>query len=966
MKTITRILGVFFLLIIVTNTSHAQLIITEVQSSNSALTYDLDEYDWIEIYNSGSTDIDLTGYYISDDPTNPSKSELSATTNIGQQTDNDPVITPGEYKIVLCSNEALISFYDYFHTNFKLSSNGEEVHLYDPNLNLISSLVFPALFVNESYGYNTAGELGYFTVPTPEAENGLANFSVLGATLNPPVVDLPNQIFTATQQVSILSDQAGTIYYTLDGSNPTAASTQYTGSFSVNTTTVVKSILIQSNTGEISTIGMRTLLFNVSHQLGVLSITPQDYTRYGSGDPSGNYKKPVFNGRVWVELIEPDNSTSIAQYANYTASGKTSGNLPPLNGKLRTKEIYGDEVFNNQNGVIFPKKQHIEDVYGFIIKNASQDWNEANLRDVFSTALITENTLIDYGFEDNRRVVVYVNGEYQGVLSISEDDDDDFEENNYQDENIIENYDLFDLSNLIESTDITIETERNSLLEIVDMRDYYFFNFHLAYGAMGNETGDFGYRVDGEKADWIIHDEDVSFAPNNFYNTDFTISTPLIYNPNSTSTHYVQADDYVVFKEDFIQSWCTYASFMYDEARVLEILNATEAEIELEMAATIQYHKDFITERAGMGLTFYDEAVPVNDLISWKAEVQVIRDFVTDRLDNLYTDFQARYTLDAPENFEISSNDYAMGYVRVQSVKLREETMTGQFFKNMPIELIAEPNLGYQFSHWEGLSTSTNSQIDVSLSASASASAQIKAFFEPIPITSVSLHINEVQSKNDTTYADEFGEYNDWVEIYNFGTTAVDLAGFYLSDNPSITNKYQVLSGDPTKTTVPAGGFLVLWLDNDIEQGANHLGFKLSSEDEILLVNVDGVTLIDSLSFDLNADESYGSSTDGDSINYQVFTTPTPNATNNDTTLSVDNFNITGIIVYPNPVTNGIININSYSENDMEVVLFDLLGKRLEAKFFNNTLDISNLKTGQYFLKIIQDNKTSIKKIIIE
>lgn len=949
MKTPIKILSLFFLLTLITNTSHAQLIITEVQSSNSALTFDLDEFDWVEIYNSGNTDIDLTGYYMSDDPTNPSKSELSITTLFGP-TNNDPIIKTGEYKIVLCSKiDELRSFYNYFHTNFKLSSNGEEIHLYDPNLNLISSLVFPALLANQSYGYNTTGELGFFTIPTPEAENGSDNFSILGATLDPPVVDLPSQIFTSSQQVTILVDAPGTIYYTLDGSNPTDASTEYTGSFSVNTTTVIKSILIQSDTGEISTIGMRTLLFNKNHELGVLSITSENFTRYGSE----NYKKPVFNGRVWVELIESNNSTSNALYANYTASGKTSGKLPPMNGKLRTKEIYGDAVFNNKNGVIFPKKQHIEDVQGFIIKSASQDWNGANIRDVFGTALVTDGGLIDYGFEDNRRVVVYINGEYQGVLSISEDDDDDFTKNNYQDKEVVKQYGFSELTSLIETTDFTDETERNNLSEKIDMRDYHFFNFHLSYGGMNNETGDFAYRVEGEKADWIIHDEDIAFISS--FSPQFTIGTPLQFTTD------IKADDYEPFKQDFIQSWCTYASFMYDDARVLEVLNATEAEIASEMEATIQYHKDFITERVGMGITFHPESMPVDDINEWRAKVQEIRNFVTGRLGNMYSDFETRYSLEAPENFQISSSDYAMGSVRVQSVKLREETMTGQFFKNMPIELIAEPNLGYQFSHWEGLSTSTDGQINVSLSASS----QITAVFEAIPITSVSLHINEVQPKNDTTFADELGEFNDWVEIYNSGTTDIDLAGFYLSDDPNITNKYQILSGEPTKTTVPAGGFLILWLDNDTEQGTNHLGFKLSSNDEILLVNVDGLTIIDSLSFDINTDESYGSSSDGDSSNYEVFTTPTPNATNN-TNLSVNGFNIADIIMYPNPVSNGIVSINSYLEDDIEVVLFDMLGKRLEIKFVNNTADVSSLKTGHYFLKITQENKTSIKKLIIK
>jgi len=63
MKIPASILTLLLLILLVPSKSQGQLIITEVQSSNSALTFDFDEYDWVEIYNAGSTDIDLTGYY---------------------------------------------------------------------------------------------------------------------------------------------------------------------------------------------------------------------------------------------------------------------------------------------------------------------------------------------------------------------------------------------------------------------------------------------------------------------------------------------------------------------------------------------------------------------------------------------------------------------------------------------------------------------------------------------------------------------------------------------------------------------------------------------------------------------------------------------------------------------------------------------------------------------------------------
>ncbi|MGL5889943.1 MAG: lamin tail domain-containing protein, partial [Bacteroidia bacterium] len=60
---------------------------------------------------------------------------------------------------------------------------------------------------------------------------------------------------------------------------------------------------------------------------------------------------------------------------------------------------------------------------------------------------------------------------------------------------------------------------------------------------------------------------------------------------------------------------------------------------------------------------------------------------------------------------------------------------------------------------------------------------------------SAQLYINEYSCANTNTNADNFGEYNDWFEIYNAGTTAVNLAGYYISDNDNNPTKWQIPSG---------------------------------------------------------------------------------------------------------------------------------------------------------------------------
>ncbi len=92
------------------------------------------------------------------------------------------------------------------------------------------------------------------------------------------------------------------------------------------------------------------------------------------------------------------------------------------------------------------------------------------------------------------------------------------------------------------------------------------------------------------------------------------------------------------------------------------------------------------------------------------------------------------------------------------------------------------------------------------------------------------LVINEIQSVNDTTIADNYGEYNDWFEIYNGTGYDCDLSWVYVSDDPSNLAGYQF----PPGTMIPSGGFLVVWADSDSWQDGYHLPFRLSGSGDSL------------------------------------------------------------------------------------------------------------------------------------
>ena len=134
------------------------------------------------------------------------------------------------------------------------------------------------------------------------------------------------------------------------------------------------------------------------------------------------------------------------------------------------------------------------------------------------------------------------------------------------------------------------------------------------------------------------------------------------------------------------------------------------------------------------------------------------------------------------------------------------------------------------------------------------------------------LYINEWMAINNDVIADNFGEYDDWIEIYNAGPIDLDLANYYFSDDLSNPTLWQISDSDPSLTTVPAGGFLILWADKDIDQGANHLDLKLSAGGEAMALFLpDGITFADQVLFGAqNSNISFGRSTDGNGL-FQLF-----------------------------------------------------------------------------------------------
>jgi hypothetical protein len=195
-------------------------------------------------------------------------------------------------------------------------------------------------------------------------------------------------------------------------------------------------------------------------------------------------------------------------------------------------------------------------------------------------------------------------------------------------------------------------------------------------------------------------------------------------------------------------------------------------------------------------------------------------------------------------------------------------------------------------------------------------------------ITTSNLVINEFCADNYNVIQDNAGEYDDWIELYNPSESSIDLGGMYLTDKPENLTKWQF----PEGITIGAGEYLLIWCDEDQEQGDLHTNFALSANGEFIgLTSSDGVIVIDSISFGpQKTDISCGRFPDASS-NWRFFTSPTPGTSNIITDVEDSNIPLKfDLTAYPNPFnpsTRIRYSIPSASLVDLEV--FDILGNKV-------------------------------------
>ena len=232
-------------------------IIAEFTASNQGIIADGegDFLDWFEIFNPTPNSIDLTGWHCSDDDQNLNDWEFPAGTTIA----------PGETILIFASdkdpdtNPALAGEY---HADFGISTTLDSLYLSKPDsqtqggLKIVDSHEnFELTRTNASAGWGIdrdaglipnptdPGGLRFFSEPTPGFQN---SFDSCTGFSQPPILSPVGQILTGGNVTVTFtpdfSQPDASIFYTLDGSNPTPASTIADGPLTITSTTIVRAV----------------------------------------------------------------------------------------------------------------------------------------------------------------------------------------------------------------------------------------------------------------------------------------------------------------------------------------------------------------------------------------------------------------------------------------------------------------------------------------------------------------------------------------------------------------------------------------------------------------------------------------------------------------------------------------------------------------------------------------------------
>jgi len=825
--------------------SSAQLYINEILASNNSINYDPHFYnfsDWIEIYNAGSTTVDLMGYTLTDDIQIPDKYRIN-------------------YHLTIDSRRHVVIWADgeswYPHTNFSLDRDGEVIALFDPAGNLVDSLRYGTQLPDISYGRYPDGSGNWLYMPEPTySQKNLAGVDDPSVISGKILFSQGGGLYQGSQVISLSTDSPlAVIRYTTDGTWPGAVSPIYTSPISISSNKVIRARSFEEGTlpGPVCT---ESYLITEGSNLPVISIsTDRNYffnSRYGiyvvgTNGVSGNCVDSAVNfNQPWeraanFEYYTPDGRQMVNQVIGVKIAGRCSRTRSIKSLGLYTREKYGKVGFD---GYQFFNSKTLDTPKDLLLRNSGTEAYSTYLRDGFMQTLIMGR--MDLDFQAYQPVTVFINGKYWGIHNLREKMNEHYVESNYGidpesidllEYNTISDFDFIlqgdsvvynQFLGYITSHDLGIPEHYEYVKSQMDVEE--FMNILIANIYFENEDWPHNnnkfWRERSENGKWRWYMFDLDFGFGFWPRSGNTVEWVFGRAPNSEIASSLKQNQ--GFSDEFVQRLASHLNTTFRTGRVLHILDSLKGNIDQEMYRHI--------ERWGNPWSHG----------KWESNIQVMRDFAMERTPIVISQVMEEFGLSDTFRLQVVNQQPEMGRIDVAGVTV-PGAFSGFYFSNVPLQVRAIPHPGYRFTGWSGSVESTEREITIR----AADDISLVANFGPV-VPEDQLHINEFLTSNTGGLQDEHHEFEDWIEIYNGNESPVDLAGWYLSDSAGFLTQSRIPEGYPELTAIPAKGYKLLWADNDTEQGCLHLSFKLSKGGETIFLSQqigEDVVVIDSLQY---------------------------------------------------------------------------------------------------------------------
>ncbi len=213
-----------------------------------------------------------------------------------------------------------------------------------------------------------------------------------------------------------------------------------------------------------------------------------------------------------------------------------------------------------------------------------------------------------------------------------------------------------------------------------------------------------------------------------------------------------------------------------------------------------------------------------------------------------------------------------------------------------------------------------------------------------------SVVINEFMADNSSVIYDEYGNADDWIELYNKGTVAVPLGKMFLSDNAEFRNKWPL----PDFVLAP-NSYVLVWCDKDGYQGDFHTNFKLDKSGGTLILSdnySNSMAITDYVTYSQQlTNNSYSRIPNGSGDFIIQAATPIYN----NELVSVNEITPQDISFYPNPA-----NDYCYLSNEIQaehIQILDAYGRTVLSQILNNNkkIQLSQLPSGIYQVQFLAD-----------